>query len=522
VTRVLTIALDSADAELIETWMEEGHLPTLAALRRRGVWARLETTADVMHVSAWPTIFTGATPGHHGLYHAYQVRAGTQEVHRTRPEWFALPPFWKLLDDAGRKCLVMDSFLDRPLAGFRGIQILDYGTWTWFSEPRTTPRRVGRELLRRFGRYPAPEHFNVLTLPDPVRFRDQLTAGARWKGDVLGWLLEEIAWDMAFIGFGEPHGAGHYLWHQSDPSYPSHPRDEASRHPHALRDVYAAIDGALARILEHTDESTTVLVMSGDGMGPNYSACHLLPEVLHRLDLFHGHGVGSTNQANTDSDRVRKRALAGLIREAIPLQARQVVTNCLPRSIHYRLSMKWVNDGIDWERSRVFCIPNSNEGYVRVNLEGREPRGIVPAGSAYSDLLAEIETRVSELVEPDEGRVAVRQVVKMDDTFRGAERPHLPDLVVTWSPGARVLTQVMSPATGPVKKLAGYQIAPYYTGNHRPNAFVLATGPSVVPGSTFADGHILDLAPTIFAILGVEAPRHFEGKAWVELTPGRR
>ena len=35
-------------------------------------------TAEVMHVSAWPSIYTGTTPGHHGMYHAYQARAGEQ------------------------------------------------------------------------------------------------------------------------------------------------------------------------------------------------------------------------------------------------------------------------------------------------------------------------------------------------------------------------------------------------------------------------------------------------------------
>ena len=74
--RVLLIGLDSADAQLIETFITSGHMPNLAGLRRQGVWGRLGTTAEVMHVSAWPTLYTGTTPGHHGLYHAFQVRAG--------------------------------------------------------------------------------------------------------------------------------------------------------------------------------------------------------------------------------------------------------------------------------------------------------------------------------------------------------------------------------------------------------------------------------------------------------------
>ena len=157
-SRVLLIGLDSADADLIEQWCDEGRLPTLAQLRADGVWGRLRTTAEVMHVSAWPSIYTGTTPGHHGMYHAYQTRAGEQTALRTRPEWCARPPFWKFLDDAGRKSIVMDAFMNHPLESFRGIQVLEYGTWTWFGEPGASPPGIRNEILRRFGAYPAPEH----------------------------------------------------------------------------------------------------------------------------------------------------------------------------------------------------------------------------------------------------------------------------------------------------------------------------------------------------------------------------
>ena len=84
--RILVLGLDSGDAELIERWCDEGHLPNLAALREQGVWSRIGTTAEVMHVSGWASLYTGATPGGHGMYHAYQVREGEQEVHRTRAD----------------------------------------------------------------------------------------------------------------------------------------------------------------------------------------------------------------------------------------------------------------------------------------------------------------------------------------------------------------------------------------------------------------------------------------------------
>jgi predicted AlkP superfamily phosphohydrolase/phosphomutase len=208
----------------------------------------------------------------------------------------------------------------------------------------------------------------------------------------------------------------------------------------------------------------------------------------------------------------KKGGLAAAARQAIPLSLRQAVTRCLPRSVHYRLSMKWVNSGIDWERSQAFCIPNSNEAYVRVNLKGREPRGTVPP-EAMGELLARIENQVGGLTVPETGRRAVERTYPMDRVFPGSERPHLPDLSITWDAEARTLREVGSPALGRVTGRAGYEIAPYYTGNHRAAAFAVAVGPGA-PTTIPADGHIVDLPATVFSWLGVERPAHFEGRAW--------
>jgi len=516
--RVLAIGLDSADADLIEKWADEGHLPTLAALRREGTWARLGTTADVLHVSAWPTIYTGASPGHHGMYHAFQIRAGERAIHRARAEECGLPPFWKILDDAGVKCLVMDAFMDYRLKDFRGVQITEYGTWTWFTKPASTPSDVRREILRRFGPYPAPEHTNLFTVPDPRTFRDQLVAGATVKGRVVRWLLREKPWEMAFVTFGEPHAGGHYLWHVSDHEYPSHPIGGAAGAEHALRDVYAAVDQAIGEIVSAVDDSTTVMIVSGDGMGPNYSGCHLLPEVLNRLGLFYGTSVGGDPDGEEGRADRSRPGLAAMLRQAIPLGLRHAVTRCLPRSLHYWLNLRWANQAIDWDRSQAFCIPNSNEGYVRLNLRGREPGGIVETGAMFQELLETIHEAVEELVVPTGEARPAREVFHMDQVFSGPRRGDLPDLVVTWNPNARVLGDLRSERCGLVHGPAGYQVAPYYTGNHRPNAFVLCRGPRAASRITLERGHILDIPATILTILGIDLPAYFEGRAWSEFV----
>jgi predicted AlkP superfamily phosphohydrolase/phosphomutase len=509
--KVLLLGLDSADARLIEQWSDAGDLPTLARLRREGRWHRLATTAEVMHVSAWPSIYTGTTPGQHGLYHAYQVRAGDQRVHRTLPEWCARPPFWKLLDDAGRRCIVMDAFMDARLPEFGGIQILEYGTWTWFSEPGSSRPGLYDEIVKRFGPYPAPEHSNQVTIPEQLRFRDQLIRAAEVKAKAARWLLAEHPWELAFVTFGELHGGGHYLWHSGDPDYPLYPQGGLPGAPHPLREVYAAVDAAIGEIVATLDDRTLLLIVSGDGMGPNYSGSHLMPELLHRLGLFFAPSVG---QSRSDGAPAPKQGLAAAVRGMIPLSVRQSITRCLPRSVRYQLSTKWMNADIDWSRTRAFCIPNSNEGYFRVNLRGREPQGTVADGEDCRQLVALLKAELEALTNPSSGQRAAHAVHVMDATFAGAERQHLPDVVISWDFDARVLNRVQGPGCGLVAGKCGYETPAYYSGNHRPNAFVLGYGAGVATGGPDPEGgHIVDVAPTIFAALGVDAPAHFEGHA---------
>lgn len=513
-SRLLILGLDSADAELIERWSDEGHLPHLARLRAEGSWNRIGTTAEVMHVSGWPSMYTGATPGAHGLYHAYQVRAGEQAVHRTRARECALPPFWKHLDDAGRACLVVDAFLGSPVPGFRGVEVLEYGTWTWFDEPRSNPPALWKEIQRRFGPYPAPEHTNVLTQPDPARFRDQLTAGARVKGELVAWLLRERPWDVCFAMLGETHPAGHYLWHVGDASYPTYPGPGALGN--ALRDVYAAVDAAIGTVLAAVDERTTVLVTSGDGMGPNHAGTQLVPELLHRMGLYFGPDVGRTPDTGTRAGApATKRGAARVLRDLVPFGLRRTISRCMPAALQHRLSMKWANADIDWTRTRAFVLPNANEAYLRVNQAGREPRGLLRAEEETRELL-ELLTREGQGLRTD--APALRAVYDTDRVFPGPLRPDLPDLVWAWDPAARIQDTLHAPSAGTLRGATPWGSAPFYSGNHRPNAFLLARAPHLAAGTRLSGAHVLDLAPTVLAHQSVPRAAHHAGRVLAALV----
>ena len=163
----------------------------------------------------------------------------------------------------------MDAFVNSRLDGFKGIQILEYGTWTWFGEPCSTPSGLLKEIKRRFGPYPAPEHSKLVHVPRNIPgYRDQLIAGARLKSRIMRALLREHDWDMAFVSFGEVHAGGHYLWHAGDAEFPLQPPRTVVDLGNPLRDVYSAVDEAIGEILEAVGDNTTAIVLSVDGMGP--------------------------------------------------------------------------------------------------------------------------------------------------------------------------------------------------------------------------------------------------------------
>ncbi len=75
---VLAIGLDVGDGRLLRHWAGAGSLPHLKRLIDGGAWSALDTPAKTLHVSAWPSLYTGTSPGEHGVYYTFQPAPGEQ------------------------------------------------------------------------------------------------------------------------------------------------------------------------------------------------------------------------------------------------------------------------------------------------------------------------------------------------------------------------------------------------------------------------------------------------------------
>jgi predicted AlkP superfamily phosphohydrolase/phosphomutase len=500
--RVLVIGLDMGDGVLIRHWTRSGRLPHLATLMSSGAWVDIESTAEVLHTSTWPTFATGTLPGRHGVYYPYQPKPGFQLAQHIENDQYGTSTFWTLASAAGRRSVVYDVPETFPDPQFQGRAVFDWGTWAWYGEPSSQPAGLLKELKWRFGPYSLGLEAKQLGLRWPNDIERRLLEAVRYKQLTAQWLLESWDWDLAVVGFCETHPAGHYLWPSGVDSIES--ADEKLFQP--LFHVYAAVDKAVAALSASVPDDVILVVTSGDGVRPNRCAWHLLPAVLERL----GYTSSGNAAGGGDSPSSRGMARRGPL---VPAAARRLIANSLPWRVRDRLGVWLQTRRMDWSRTRAFTLPTDLEGCIRINLKGREPYGVVEPGAQYHDLCQEIRGHLEELVNPTTGRRAVRHVFVRHETYAGLREEALPDLIVTWNDDA-AFSAVNSPRVGSIQ---GVNPDPR-PGTHAPYGFVLAGGPGIPRCQ--GRGHLADVAPTVLRLLGLTDMQGFDGAPLEVLTRG--
>lgn len=504
--KIVIIGLELGDGELLSAWAKAGRLPMIARLIERGCWGWLETSADHLHISAWPSIYTGSTPGEHGVYFTFQPAPGLQGYQRFHTGLYGRPTFWKLLDGAGRRCAVFDPPYSHPEEGFGGAFVYDWGSWAHYLRPGSVPAALLRELERSCGRYPLGLEANDLGfMPlDPADMERRLAAAVHAKASATCWLMQRSPWDVVFTVFGETHASGHYCW-----SAAGETNGQGAR-PAPMLGVYEELDRAIEQIHRCAGEHVAFIVISGDRVGPNHAGWHLLPDMLVRLGYL-ASGADREGDAGAPVSRARFDPVKAL-RDLLPKDFRKSLARRLPTALRDKLAQRVDTADIDWSRTRAYCLPTDLEGYIRVNLRGREPHGIVEPGGEYERVLDDLSAALTETRDVASRRAIVREVIRTDTAFPGARRAYLPDLIVRWDSSG--------PITGAVSARIGTVSKPSpdpRPGTHRGPGFVLASGPGIARGGTLRGGHILDFAPTLLTRLGVEVPGYMRGRAWPEL-----
>lgn len=510
--RVLVLGIDAASAPLLEAWAAEGVLPNLRTLMAGGVVGRTESLEGFFVGSTWPSFYTGASPAEHGIHSLVQLRPGTYELDRCYPgEFVKREPFWNHLSRAGHRMAILDVPLTGLSRGLNGIQLVEWGSHDANYGFRAWPRGLAREVRRRFGDHPLSDSCDVdhRSPAQFVAFTRRLVEGVRRKAALTRHYLGREDWDLFVQVFTEGHCAGHQCWHLHDPRAPGWDAATVAATGDPVREVYAAIDCAIGEILSDVGRPTLVVLLASHGMAHRVGAQFLLPDVLVRL----GAAAPAPRPA---ADHRASPLMAALARgwAITPEVVRRPVRRVRERR------RRWI-DARNWPRplppetreGRCFTVDNGLVvGGIRLNLAGREPRGLLTPAEV-PEFCHAVGRDLLEIVDAESGRPIVGRVIRTDELYRGAFRPHLPDLLVEWSQERALGSATVGTGQGASVRLASRRIGTLEginqycrSGDHRREGLFVAVGPGLEPGRIPGAVSIMDFAPTLAGLLGVELP----------------
>ena len=496
--RLLVLVMKVGDPASIARWAAEGHLPLVRSLMERGCHGRLAGAERVCEHGSATTLFSGVPADRHGYYYFRQLVPGSYRLATFGAEHAASPPFWARPDTFDGSVTVIDAPEIAPVPGVRGHQLVN---WCYHQpdlaiSPRASePPELLGDVQRRFGEPPDILGDTANGTPEEdLRDLDRFLASVRTKGDLCRHVISLGDPDLVVAAFDESHTASHRYWRYRHGAADGDGTDDTLRH--AIRSVYQAIDREFGLLVEQAGERADVVLVTLFGMQEQYPTEELNAALCRALGY----------QVRRQATRGRARPL-DLARRILPESLRVAISRRLPTRRQEALLADLFASGTDWERTRAFSLPSLYTGFIRVNLRGREPSGIVEPAD-YDRVLSDIEADLRQLTDADTGEPVIDSTVRAVDAFGGGPPLRLPDLFVEWKAGPRLLERVRHPRG----ELAQRRPAFCPGSEETIEGFFAAAGPRVGGRGEFGAIPPIDVAPTLIALLGRTPPDDMPGR----------
>jgi len=524
--RLVLIGLDAVEPTLVRRWAADGTMPALASLLSRGTSGSVRAVQGFYVGSTWPSFSTGLDPAGHGFHRIEQLEVGGYEFARPleSPAGVGGTPFWARASAAGQRVAVLDVPLTRLETDLNGIQMIEWGCHDSVFGFHAAPPELANRLLETVGPYPVPGNCDA---PRPAaadfdEFARTLEHAVQLKSRLTRDILAQDEWDLLIQVFTEGHCAGHQCWHLHDPSHPAHDEAAFAVASDPVERVYRALDRAVAEIVEQAAEAR-VIVFSAHGMGSYRGADFLLAEILYRLGATTRPEI-SLRLPSTLGTRVSGRARA--VWSATPWSIRERL-----RPFRARLATtgppgaRGVEAWADVGTSRCFPVPNGGPvSAVRLNVAGREPRGLLQPGSEVSAFCDQLAQELLAVVDERTGAPLIAAVTRTDELFSGVRRDSLPDLLVVWNDvvptgslahagGRGAVVRARSATIGVVEGRNSYG----RTGEHVDRGFFVSVGQGVPAVERSDPVNVTDFHPTVCSLLGLPTGA-VDGKAIPELA----
>jgi predicted AlkP superfamily phosphohydrolase/phosphomutase len=494
--QVLVLVLDAASPDLIEKWTEDGTLPNLKRLRESGAYGRLDSVAEWLAEATPYAFFSGQGPAATGLHCHAMWQKETMVARAPAKDWLPYDPFWRAFGSRGPRAIVVDPPNVYPPEPFNGLEVIGWATHDTLAPFKTYPPELAARIHNRFGSaLMSDEMYGLVSKQQFLEDRrNMLEISGKFRQLCLE-LMQQERWDLFLATLFTGHHAGHRLWSAVNVKDKLTEAERADLDD-SVRQVYVSMDEVVGGLVGAVDDDTLVMALSLHGMAANNSRSWIFPEMLQRV-------LGGAPSSPGVLERLRTR---------VPVEWRHALKSRLPFEARRGLTRYWRMRAHKWKSTRAFNLFSDTQGWVRINLKGREALGVVEPGEAYEQLCQQISEGLKTFADADTGEPIVKDIFRPHQVLEGPRLAELPDMVVRWveSP-ASMHRAVRSPKYGEIPWPTPGHNPEGRSGNHRSQGMLIAAGAGIKSG-TIKDAHILDLAPTILTLLDQPVPAEMEGK----------
>lgn len=514
--RVLVLGLDGGTLDLVEPWASAGYLPNLAYLMEKGCHGRLRSTLQPTTAPAWVTFMTGVNQGKHGLYDFVRRRSGGYDLEITNGSHIAAPTMFSIASEHGLRVVTVNVPYTPTSQPINGVSI--GGPFApAFSRDIVSPASYFDEMKRIVPNYFVLPDYDSQSADPLADFASKLLEGIGLRERLCLHLLQNEDWDLFTTVFMATDEAQHTYWHCQDAAQGS----PSARYRHVIRDVYQRIDQAIGAILNQTfadsRRETAIVVLSDHGAG-RFSQMINLNRWLAEMGYLHFRTGYDSALRGLWADGIKR--LASLYRRHLPAAVRAVVRDRLGSRRFDRVKSNFesalLTSNIAWEQTRAYALGAG--GNIFLNVKDREPSGIVEQDAEYKQLRQDLIYDLMNLSDPESGQPIVEQVYPREQLYQGPFLHRAPDLVIEWKDYAywgRGRYDNQSPVFESGRKF-DFTDQPL-TGSHRLEGLLIAQGAGIRSGAILEGTHLLDLAPTILNLLGIQPSDNMDGRILTDI-----
>ncbi|WP_254861834.1 alkaline phosphatase family protein [Halovivax gelatinilyticus] len=486
----LLVGIDAACERVLDPLFAADELPTLASIFGRGASGPLESQVPPWTASAWPSMYTGMNPGKHGVFsflsfegYDWDVVNATDVKERT---------LWELLSRHGKRSVVVNAPVTHPPREFDGALIPGY---TAPENPECHPSGLLDEVRAEIGDY------RVYPAGDSA---DDYRECVEFRGEAFRYLSDRFDPDFGFLQFQVTDTVFHERPGADD----------------VVNAIYREVDRQVADVIDACDPET-IVVASDHGMGPYDGYEFRVNSFLREKGLVEtvrgGRGMPTWSQAREDglkdgrddgtdssSPGALERSMAALASVGLTSQRIGAALDRvgLAEPVARRVPDSLVSAGteqVDFPASAAYVRSRIELG-VRLNLQGREPNGVVPP-SAYDDVRISLMNELRALTTPD-GDPVFETVAPREAYFHGPESDCAVDIVTVPAEYDHFLSATLR------AEQFGEPTEPW---NHKSQGVVAVSGERVDVREGVGAAHLTDVAPTVLATLGIPADERMDG-----------